>query len=170
MMGCRDPKQRQLSFVAACGTRRQSSTPGAMGPPTDTDEVRPSSSAAAIMVELRAGIQAIDAHHGALSDRFDYLSERLDSHATRIKGADHRISKLDDGNAGTLKRLERMERILKTIAANNEDLEAQSCSNDLCITGLAETTNTGSMDLFVEKLITELFGKLVKDRDGDTAL
>ena len=41
--------------------------------------------------------------------------------------------------------------------AKNEDLEALSWCNSLCIIGIAEYTNSGHPDVFVERLLTELF-------------
>lgn len=52
-----------------------------------------------------------------------------------------------------------MDRLLKIIAEKIEDLEARSWRNNVRILGLAETTNTGRMEDFIEMLLVDLFGR-----------
>ncbi|KAJ1089311.1 hypothetical protein NDU88_002462 [Pleurodeles waltl] len=111
----------------------------------------PVDSTEAIMAELKAGFQAIDTRLDTLSDRFDNVSEHLDGHATRIEGGQTQNFKIEVGNVDALRCLERVEGLLKTVAAEIEDLDAWYRCNYVRITGLAKTTNIGLMDLFIEK-------------------
>lgn len=77
----------------------------------------------------------------------------------RLDVAEAQISNIEDGTAQSLKRLESVERILKDMAIKNEDLEACSRRNTISILGVPETVNTGRLDLFVESLLTDMFGR-----------
>lgn len=112
-----------------------------------------------VLAELRAGFKALDSRFDALDQRLDSMGVRLDKHEGRLTTAESRISDLEDGVAQMTKKHEKLERILKTVAMKNMDLEARGRRYNLRITGVAETTNTGRLDLFVEKLLTDLFGR-----------
>ncbi|KAJ1083453.1 hypothetical protein NDU88_003612 [Pleurodeles waltl] len=71
------------------------------------------------MMELCAGFQAIDTRFNALGACLDQIDERLDRHATRLDGEEHRLSGLKDGSAQSLKRLEKVEQMLKVFVDKN---------------------------------------------------
>ncbi|KAJ1179957.1 hypothetical protein NDU88_005185 [Pleurodeles waltl] len=115
----------------------------------------PSDGTAVIMVEIRAGFQATDSRFDTLDARLDRMNEHIDCQAARMEGAEHRRSEVEDGCADTQKRLDRVEHFLKMVASKNEDLEA----HNVRIAGVADSTDTGRMGSFVEKLLVELFGR-----------
>lgn len=51
-----------------------------------------------------------------------------------------------------------MKKLLASIKEKAEDLEACSRRNNVRILGLAESTATGNMELFVERLLVQLVG------------
>ncbi|KAJ1114526.1 hypothetical protein NDU88_002761 [Pleurodeles waltl] len=84
-----------------------------------------SADAVAIIAEPHSGFRSIDARLNTLNSRLDHMGERLQS--TGLDGAEDRISGLQNNGSSMKKRLERMELILKTIAAKYEDVEVRSC-------------------------------------------
>ncbi|KAJ1214807.1 hypothetical protein NDU88_002418 [Pleurodeles waltl] len=116
-MGCRDPKQHQLSFDATKTPRRQDSVV-----PHGSDNAERALSApdplmegaAAIMVELKAGFKAIDTRLNSLAMCVDDMHECLDGPSTRVSATEQRISDIEDGSAALTKRVERAEGMLKT--------------------------------------------------------
>ncbi|KAJ1159943.1 hypothetical protein NDU88_000447 [Pleurodeles waltl] len=85
------------------------------------------------------------------------MDGRLDHQPSRLDGAEERISGLKDGAVTTTKHLEKMEHLLKSIVANKKYLEKRSGSNNICIMGVAESTDMGHPDMFLECLLTKLF-------------
>ncbi|KAJ1185778.1 hypothetical protein NDU88_002565 [Pleurodeles waltl] len=120
-----DPKQKQLSFdnnktpktFPIKGPTSASSERGATPKPDSTAD---------IMAELRADFRAIDSRFDALDSRLGHMNKRIDLQATRMDGAEPRISEVEDGCINTKKRLERVIHLLKTVATKKEDLEARS--------------------------------------------
>ena len=72
---------------------------------------------------------------------------------------EERVSGVEDTTTIMAKRLERLETCLKTVAIKNEDLEARGRCNNILILGVVETTDTGRKDIFVERLLSELFDR-----------
>lgn len=157
-MGRVDPKQKKLAFDKPDGSERSASFSNrddaveAAGPAGGRDGTT------TIMEELRAGFRAIDARFNTLNSRLDRMGERLDNHHTRLGEAEQRISDQEDHTCELTRRLKRVERVLKTVAIKNEDLEARSRRNNICAAGLAESTNIGRPEIFMENLLKELFG------------
>ncbi|KAJ1184728.1 hypothetical protein NDU88_001531 [Pleurodeles waltl] len=83
----------------------------------------------------------------------------LDSHSTRLDAAEQRIFDVEDSGTALAKHMERVERLLKTVAEKNLDLEARSLWNNSRITVMAATTNTSSIDTCIEELLINLFGR-----------
>ncbi|KAJ1194515.1 hypothetical protein NDU88_003803 [Pleurodeles waltl] len=67
------------------------------------------------------------------------MGEQLDRQTTRLDGTEERISGLEDGAATMVKHLDKLERISKTVAIKNEDLEAHSHCNPSSQTSLTVT-------------------------------
>lgn len=111
-----------------------------------------------LLLELCSGFKALNKRLDALDRQFDGLGEWIDRHKTRLDTTEGRISDLEDGAAQTTKRVEHLDRIMKTVAVKNEDLEARSRRNNVFIMGIPESTNTGRLHQFVEGLLTDLFG------------
>ncbi|KAJ1198896.1 hypothetical protein NDU88_002734 [Pleurodeles waltl] len=93
-----------------------------------------------------------------LTTRLDHMNERIDHHMTRLDGTEHRISEVEDEKAEVLKHLEKIESLLKAAVAKNEDLTSRCRHYNIRIIGIAESTKTGHMDVFMEKLLVDLFG------------
>ncbi|KAJ1129015.1 hypothetical protein NDU88_007386 [Pleurodeles waltl] len=81
-----------------------------------------------IMAELRASFHATDARSDILATRLDSMGERIDRQQTHLEGAEEHISGLEDGTAKIVKRLEKLETRLKTVAIKNEDLEVRAAT------------------------------------------
>ncbi|KAJ1088839.1 hypothetical protein NDU88_001994 [Pleurodeles waltl] len=108
-----DPKQCHISFDLARTPRCQ----GLRGLLALTQLMastllHPLEGAAVIMAELKAGFKAIDTDFNALAMWLNGMHKRLGEHST------------DDGAMALSKRMERVERLLKTVEANNENLVA----------------------------------------------
>ncbi|KAJ1168909.1 hypothetical protein NDU88_000821 [Pleurodeles waltl] len=88
--------------------------------------------------------------------RPDGMLEQQDSHSTRLDTAEQRISYVVDGGTILGMPVERVEWLLKAVAAKNEDLEARSRLNNIHITCMAKTTNTGRMDTYIERLLLNM--------------
>ncbi|KAJ1145527.1 hypothetical protein NDU88_011813 [Pleurodeles waltl] len=80
------------------------------------------------MVELRADFQAIDMRLNSLNVRLVHMGGRIERHSTHICEAEQRLHTVEDKTSTLTERMERIERLLKTTMAKNEDLEARSCS------------------------------------------
>ncbi|KAJ1207010.1 hypothetical protein NDU88_002403 [Pleurodeles waltl] len=91
--------------------------------------------------------------------RLGRMNEHIDSQATQLDGAECCILEIEDESEDTKKRLEKAEQLFKVVAIKKKDLETRSCHKNICIAGIAESTNTCWMDTFVESLLTTLFGK-----------
>lgn len=71
---------------------------------------------------------------------------------------EQRVSATENGLSEVAGKTLNMEKVLALIQAKNEDLEARSRCNNIRITGLPESTNTGRMETFIETLIKDIFG------------
>ncbi|KAJ1175575.1 hypothetical protein NDU88_000862 [Pleurodeles waltl] len=156
--GHNDPKQKQLILDTSKTPHHQSSPPGHKAILETSAPDPPLNGAAAIVDKICSSFKAIDSGFDALSLHLDSMSEWLDKHGSRIDEVECRVSEAGDGNVDMLKCLERVEHILNATTAKNEDLEARSHRNNVCITGMAETTHAGSMITIMENLLTNLFG------------
>ncbi|KAJ1181114.1 hypothetical protein NDU88_006324 [Pleurodeles waltl] len=105
------------------------------------------------MVELKAGFKAIHMLFDALTMCLDKMHKHMDDQCTRPGAAKQGSSGVEDGVMDMARGMERVEWLLKTLVAKNEDLEARSRSNNICITGMAESTNIRPMSTYVEHLL-----------------
>lgn len=100
-MGRGDPKQKQLSFETTMTFQLPRSPLGSEGVPDQATADPPLDGTVAIMSELCAGFRAIDSSCDSLTHRFDTMNERLEHHGTRIEGAEHKISQVQDHTTTT---------------------------------------------------------------------
>ncbi|KAJ1181126.1 hypothetical protein NDU88_006336 [Pleurodeles waltl] len=152
-----DTRQQKTPFERVELIEELGATPGATARNPDWTTGESMNGTTAIMAELHAGFRLIDARFDALASRLDSMGEKISCHTTCLDSAEKRISGLEDGNTSLTKRVDEMEHLLKTMAFTNEGLEARSCSNNICITGIAESTNMGHPDQFVERLLIDLY-------------
>lgn len=154
-MGKPQGRQPTLQFSSQKSTR---STPD-----TDADQIDHSSATAPelkdILLAMQTSLTSIESKMDAMTARLDGLSHKVDAHESRIAEQERRTSDLEDTAATADTRVREMERVLKTLAAKNEDLESRSRRNNLRILGVPETTATGKMEDYVERLLTTLFGR-----------
>lgn len=95
----------------------------------------------------------------SLAYRMDRMSKRMDKHAERIDMAEHRIFETEDAQNDMGEAQKRMAKLMSSIKDKAEDIEARSRRNNVRILGLAESTPTGTMELFIEKLLIQLLGR-----------
>ncbi|KAJ1088445.1 hypothetical protein NDU88_001602 [Pleurodeles waltl] len=91
-------------------------------------------------------------------ERLDLLNNKLKGYVGRIPEAEEHISNIEDTVKAKSEQLLQMDKNLKIIANKNEDLEARSRRNNLCIVSIPESTDTRLMEQYVERLLTTLFG------------
>lgn len=158
-MGRKDPKQRTLPFENLRTKPQKKAQTWLRGARTPDAIPDPSSHLTALLQEMRVGFKSLDSRFDSLDKRMDDMGSKLQAHDRRLDLAESRISDIEDSAPMSLKRLERIEHILKDVAIKKEDLEARSRRNNLRLIGVPESTNTGRLDSFVETLLMDLFGK-----------
>ncbi|KAJ1166002.1 hypothetical protein NDU88_006414 [Pleurodeles waltl] len=89
------------------------------------------------------------------------MYEHLACQGAWIEGAEGRISNIEDNDVGSKKHMDKVEHMLKSTIARNEDLEEWSGRNDMQIFGVAKSTNIGCYYECVEKLLPDLFSAQV---------
>lgn len=153
-IGRNDARQSKIPFETKKASKSAPTTDGSPPPPEPQEE-----DWKALLLNMQRSLTSIDAKIDNMNTRMDSVVGKLEDHDSRIKEAEKRISTLEDGATSSARQVTQMDRLLRIIAEKNEDLEARSRRNNVRILGLAETTNTGKMEVFVENLVTELFGK-----------
>ncbi|KAJ1217325.1 hypothetical protein NDU88_004919 [Pleurodeles waltl] len=128
-------------------------TPGTSTQSPDQTMGESTTATTIIIAELHSGFRSIDARIEALAIILDFIGENIDRHATHLDGVEECISGLEDGTTSCTKLVDKMERLLKTMTSKKEDLEARMCRNNICATGIAESTNMGRPAEFVERLL-----------------
>lgn len=111
-----------------------------------------------MMQEMRQGFTTIAEKMDDMSMRMDAFVHKLEGHEERLNEAEQRISNTEDRTTQLQSQVAHMDKLLKVIASKNEDLEARSRRNNICVIGIPESTNTGKMEDFVEKLLTATIG------------
>lgn len=71
---------------------------------------------------------------------------------------ERRITESEEAQTDAHRTQKSMEKALLALQDKAEDLEARSRRSNLRITGVPESTVTGNMELFIEKLLTNLLG------------
>ncbi|KAJ1092805.1 hypothetical protein NDU88_005915 [Pleurodeles waltl] len=99
-----------------------------------------------ILTVMQFSFTKIDGIIDALSYWMDRMSEHINKHAEHLDMVERRVDKQVIAS-GMQKQL---EKVLTTLQAKAEDLEAHSQLNNTHIVGLAEFTNIGNMTTFVE--------------------
>lgn len=157
-MGKPDTRQPPLNFSSRkakqTGTEDGGDDGGAARdlPPPPTEDLK------AILFEMRQGFATIADKVDTLSTRMDAVANKLEGHAQRIKEAEERLSVVEDSAAGAQTAIAQMDKLLKVIANKSEDMEARSRRNNIRLIGIPESTNTGRMELYVEKLLMATVG------------
>lgn len=160
-MGKTDTRQPKLNFEAA----KKGSKSTADDQEQDLAECAgggansQASDMANILQEMRQGFATVVDKVDRMSSRMDAIAHKLDGQEDCIKEAERHISESDDVTATRTVQLTRMDKLLPVIAAKNEDLEARSRRNNIRVIGLPESTNTGRMEDYIEKLLLESIGK-----------
>lgn len=110
------------------------------------------------LLAVQASLLAINGKIDKLNLRMDHMSSKLDKQAQRLGEAETRIADTEEGLQAVADKAASMEKVLAVIQARNEDLEARSRRNNVRITGLPESTNTGRLETYVEDLLRDIFG------------
>ncbi|KAJ1204973.1 hypothetical protein NDU88_000408 [Pleurodeles waltl] len=113
----------------------------------------------ALLLTMQSSLSSIDGKMDTMTTRLDLLTAGLEKHSGRITEAEQRISNGEDVMQKRQEQLSQMDKLLKVIALKNEDLEARSRRNNIGIVGIPESTNTGRMEQFVDRLLFKLFGE-----------
>ncbi|KAJ1164420.1 hypothetical protein NDU88_004859 [Pleurodeles waltl] len=103
-----------------------------------------------ILLALKAKVHNIDTKIDSMATRLDRLMARLDKYNTRLDGAKRCISDLEDGATILAGKMSQIERHFAVTMAKNEDLEARSERNKICLADMAESTNMGRPEIFVK--------------------
>ncbi|KAJ1117869.1 hypothetical protein NDU88_006065 [Pleurodeles waltl] len=141
-MGCGDPKQRKLPFERARESDRRVLMENVVGGMTDAPEGESPPDMTTITTKLQSGFWAIDARFKTPTARLGCMGEQLDCHKLHLGGAEELISSLEDNSGSVQKHLEKVEKILQTVAIKNKDSEARSQRNNLRILGRVEVTDS----------------------------
>lgn len=152
-------KQKTLSFEKVAENNPEGDTNMAESPANSDPLIDDSAPFATLLKEMRSGFKSLDSRFDTLEKRMDMMGAKLQTHDRRLDLAESRISDTEDGASKALKRLEWAEHILKEVEIKSEDLEARGRRNNIRFLGVPESTNTGKLDLFIENLLSEMFGR-----------
>ncbi|KAJ1185150.1 hypothetical protein NDU88_001945 [Pleurodeles waltl] len=75
-----------------------------------------------------------------------------------------RVSEVEDEQVSASVSQKKLDKSLEVLHAKAEDFEAQSRCYNILIVGLAESTNTGKMEKFVEQLLESMGRETFSDR------
>ena len=87
------------------------------------------------------------------------MTARINKQDTRLQEVEAHTLTTEDELVTLGMRLKKMEAELLHVAAKNEDLEGCLRRNNIRNLGVAEATAAGATVTYVEKLLTDLFGK-----------
>ena len=133
-----DKKQARLPFET---TRTTELTEGDMAQGSGSSHKQ----AAAPAQDNLVSLSSLEGTMDDVSSRMDTFAQKIDQHDHQLREAEQRISNVEDSAANNKNTLQEMEKVLKHIAAKNEDLEARSRRNKLRILWIPESANTGKM-------------------------
>lgn len=108
--------------------------------------------------DLKTSLQGIDKKMDDLAARMDGLTRRMDKQDGRMDVMETRVTETEESHTAIDRKIRGMDKVLTLIQQKNEDLEARSRRNNVRITGVAETTNIAKMEVYVETMMSELFG------------
>ena len=95
----------------------------------------------------------------ALTFRMDRMTKRLDKHTEHLDMVERRVTEAEEEQVTTAESQRQTKKVLATLRAKTEDLEARSRRNNLRIVGLPETTNISNMERYVKTLLVDLLGR-----------
>lgn len=110
------------------------------------------------LLEVQKSLQSIEGSLAAVTHRLDHMSSQVEKQNSRIWEVEQRVSNTEDGLGKGSEKALNMEKVFSLIQAKKEDLEAWPHLNNLRITGLPKSINTGKMETFIESLIKDIFG------------
>lgn len=153
-MGKPDHQQPKLTFDAPKKSKSKEAH-------SDTELEMDQTANEALATTLKAihqSLRQIDSKIDNLTHRVDCMSNKLEKHGERLDEAEDRIQSVEDESRATTSTCAKLEKTMDAMARKAEDLEARSRRNNIRIAGIPESTNTGKMELYVERLLQELFG------------
>ncbi|KAJ1092036.1 hypothetical protein NDU88_005150 [Pleurodeles waltl] len=106
---------------------------------------------------MQQSLTSIESKMDTMCTGMDSIKHKLEKHYCCIAGTE-RLSSVKDTVMHRSEQLLNMEKALIVISAKNKDLEARSCSSNMRIMGIPETTNIGKTEEFVESLLIVVFG------------
>lgn len=162
MMGRGDKSQTKLSF-----DQRRSKSQDAVhtknGASQEGEGADGDADIKSMLLAMDKGLQnsmaALGSKIDALTYRMDRMAERIDKHAERLDMSERRLTEVEEAHMELNTGHQKIESLMKALQDKTEDLEAWSRRCNLRITGLPETTQTGNMERFVEKLLITLLGE-----------
>ncbi|KAJ1109587.1 hypothetical protein NDU88_006947 [Pleurodeles waltl] len=86
------------------------------------------------------------------------MAEWLEKHAERLDAMERRVSEIEDKQAAASIAQKKMDKLLLTLQAKTEDLEARSRRNNLHIVGIAKMMTIDNMGWDIECLLIALLG------------
>lgn len=119
--------------------------------PTPEDDIK------TMLGEVKTSLMDMHTKIDSIVSRLDQVSRKVDRHDARLTALETRVSDHEDHQTEQNEKLQKITKDLDIIRARNEDLEARSRRNNVRITGIPESTNTGSMERYVENMLSELF-------------
>ncbi|KAJ1140654.1 hypothetical protein NDU88_007003 [Pleurodeles waltl] len=159
IMGRTDAKQQKLHF----GAKRHTGAPPDQveedASPPPQDEQSGVGEMKALLLTMQSSLSSIDGKMDTMTTRLDLLTAGVEKQSGRITEAEQRISNVEDVMQKRQEQLSQINKLLKVIALKNEDLEDKSRRNNIRIVGIPESTNSGRMEQFVERLLFTLFGE-----------
>lgn len=158
-MGKPDKNQPKITFPQTRSQAQHTDPGGAPTPPTSEHEQQDIKSLLLAMEKgIQTSINSLGAKIDALTYRMDRMGERLDKQAERTDMAERRITEVEEAQTAMDANAKQLDNLMRTLRDKTEDLEARSRRSNLRIIGLPESTQTGNMERYVEKLLTDLLG------------
>lgn len=108
---------------------------------------------------IQTSLTNIDGKIDSVTYRVDRMSERLDKHTERLDMAERRLSEAEDSQVQMEAKQTKVEKQLVAMVSKTEDLEARSRRSNLRLKRVSETTKTGTMEQYVEKLLISMLGR-----------
>ncbi|KAJ1211410.1 hypothetical protein NDU88_006770 [Pleurodeles waltl] len=118
----------------------------------DEDDSMLSTSVRSMFMDLKRSLTSIDYKMYQLTNHMDRLKEKVDNHGNRIDQLEYHTSALDDEQHTASGKLLQIEKVLKLIHNKNEDLEARSRRNNICIVGIPESASMDRIEDYVEAM------------------
>ncbi|KAJ1098272.1 hypothetical protein NDU88_003388 [Pleurodeles waltl] len=111
-----------------------------------------------ILTSMRQSLSTIERKIDALIYRIDQMSDRLDEHAERLEQLKRKMLEAEDEHCTVETAQKNVDKLLLTLQAKAEDLEALSRRNNVRIVGIAESTQIDNMERYMKHLLSSLLG------------